>query len=252
MGTLDDGLFVEGPQQGMLRIRSNDDISNNARHWVRHDAITDAGLKVFREAYKSPSITKEDIFYYVYGILHSKEYRTRFANNLQKELPRIPLARNFKAFEQAGRKLAKLHVDYEKLKPWEVTEVGDSASPGRTVKLTYPRKIKDPETGKKVPDLTVLQVAENLIIENIPPRAYEYVVNGKTAIGWLIDRYKVTKDEKSGIVNDPNEYSDDPRYIVDLVEKVIRVSVETIDIVNGLPKLDEIGRTASWPEAWNR
>lgn len=133
-----------------------------------------------------------------------------------------------------------------------MTEVGDSVNPGRTIKLTYPCKVKDPETGKKVPDLTVLQVAENLIIENIPPRAYEYVVNGKTAIGWLIDRYKVTEDEKSGIVNDPNEYSDDPCYIVDLVEKVIRISVETIDIVNGLPKLDEIGRTASWPEAWSR
>ena len=221
-------------------------------HWyVRHDAITDTALNVFRAAYPALSITKEDIFYYVYGILHSSEYRRRFANNLTKELPRIPLARNFKAFEQAGRKLAKLHLNYEKVKPWDVTEIGDPTNPGRTVRMTYPRKVKDPDTGKKVADLTVLQVAENLTIENIPLRAYEYVVNGKTAIGWLIDRYQVTTDKKSGITNDPNDYSDDPRYIVDLVEKVIRVSVETVDIINGLPKLDEIGKPANWPQEWN-
>lgn len=219
--------------------------------YVRHDAITDTGLNVFRAAYPALDITKEDIFYYVYGILHSSEYRKRFANNLTKELPRIPLARNFKAFEQAGRKLAKLHLNYEKVKPWDVTEIGDPTNPGRTVKMTYPRKVKDPFTGKKVADLTVLQVAENLTIENIPLRAYEYVVNGKTAIGWLIDRYQVTTDKKSGIANDPNDYSDDPRYIVDLVEKVIRVSVETVDIINGLPKLDEIGKPANWPQEWN-
>lgn len=142
--------------------------------YVRHDAITDTALNVFRAAYPALSITKEDIFYYVYGILHSSEYRRRFANNLTKELPRIPLARNFKAFEQAGRKLAKLHLNYEKVKPWDVTEIGDPTNPGRTVRMTYPRKVKDPDTGKKVADLTVLQVAENLTIENIPLRAYEY------------------------------------------------------------------------------
>ena len=129
-------------------------------------------------------------------------------------------------------------------------EVGDKANPGRTEKMTYPKKVKDPETGKKVPDLTVLKVAEHLTIEGIPLRAYEYVVNGKSAIGWLIDRYKVTTDKKSGIINDPNDYSDDPRYIVDLVEKVIRVSVETLDIVDALPALDELPQTTNWPSAW--
>lgn len=99
----------------------------------------------------------------------------------------------------------------------------------------------------------MLQVAENLTIEGIPPRAYEYVVNGKTAIGWLIDRYQVTTDKKSGIVNDPNEYSPDPRYIVDLVEKVIRVSVETVDIMNGLPALNEKKtKPTCWPKEWNK
>ena len=96
----------------------------------------------------------------------------------------------------------------------------------------------------------MLKIAENLTIEGIPLRAYDYVVNGKSAIGWLIDRYKVTIDKKSGIVNDPNNYSDDPRYIVDLVEKVIRVSMETLDIVDNLPALEELPQTANWPAAW--
>lgn len=149
--------------------------------------------------------------------------------------------------------VAKLHLDYEKVKPWEVTGFGDSTDPGSTVKMTYPRKVTGPETGKKVKDLTVLQVAENLTIEGIPPRAYEYVVNGKTAIDWLIDRYQVTTDKKSGIINDPNEYSDDPRYIVDLVEKVIRVSVEIVDIMNGLPALnDKKTKPTCWSKEWSR
>lgn len=239
-----------GDDQGTLVF----DKSSKGEQYIRHDAITDVGLKVFQEAYPGiHGITKEDIFYYVYGILHSRDYRRRFGNNLAKELPRIPLDMDFPAFRDAGRKLAKLHLGYEKVKPWAVTETGDSANPGRTVKMTYPRKVTDPETGKKVKDLTVLQVAENLTIEGIPPRAYEYVVNGKTAIGWLIDRYQVTTDKKSGIVNDPNEYSPDPRYIVDLVEKVIRVSVETVDIMNGLPALNEKKtKPTCWPKEWNK
>ncbi|WP_165784852.1 type ISP restriction/modification enzyme [Bifidobacterium parmae] len=230
---------------------SESDVSGADEHgYVRHDAITDTGLKVFREACPGLRISKEDVFYYVYGVLHSPEYRRRFANNLKKELPRIPLAKDFTAFMKAGRALAHLHLDYESIDPWPVMEVGDKANPGRTEKMTYPRKVKDPETGKKVPDRSVLRVAENLTIEGIPLRAYEYVVNGKSAIGWLIDRYKVTTDKKSGIVNDPNEYSENPRYIVDVVEKVIRVSMETLDIVDGLPALEELPQPADWPAAW--
>ena len=185
------------------------DDSADERGYIRHDAITDTGLRVFREAYPNLRISKEDVFYYVYGVLHSPEYRRRFANNLKKELPRIPLAKYFKAFMKAGRALAHLHLDYESLEPWPVMEIGDKTNPGRTEKITYPRKVKDKDTDKKVPDLTVLKVAENLTIEGIPLRAYDYVVNGKSAIGWLIDRYKVTIDKKSDIVNDPNDYSDD-------------------------------------------
>lgn len=220
--------------------------------YIRHDAITDTGLAVFRTAYPNQRITKEDIFYYVYGVLHSPEYRRRFANNLKKELPRIPLAKDFKAFMQAGRALADLHLNYETVDRYPVEEIGDASNPGRTEKMSYPNKIKDPETGKKTSDYTVLKVADNLIIRGIPLRAYEYVVNGKSALGWLIDRYQVRADKKSGIVNDPNDYSDDPRYIVDLVERVITVSLKTLDIIGALPALEELPQLSNWPDEWNQ
>lgn len=162
----------------------------------------------------------------------------------------MPLAKDFKAFMKAGRELAQLHLNYETVDKWAVKETGNSSNPGRTIKMSYPNKVKDPETGKKVKDLTVLKVAENLMIEGIPLRAYDYVVNGKSAIGWLIDRYQITTDKKSGIINDPNDYSDDPRYIVDLVERVVTVSMKTLDIMDSLPPLNELPQPANWPQAW--
>lgn len=215
--------------------------------YVRHDAITDAGLEAFRRAYPQEAITKKDIFYYVYGILNSPDYRNRYANNLSRDLPRIPLVEEFDKFRDAGRKLANLHLGYEKADRWPVKEVGDSINPGRTIKLGYPRRIKDPDNpSKKIPDKSVLQVAENLTIEGIPDEAYDFMVNGKTAIGWLVDRYRVTTDKKSGIVNDPNDWSDDPRYIVDLVEKVITVAMRTLEITSKLPRLHEKDTSLYW------
>lgn len=220
--------------------------------FTRRDAITDEALTVFREAYDDPSITKEDIFFYVYGILHSPEYRKRFANNLKKELPRIPLAADFHAFEEAGRKLGELHVNYEQVEPWpDLVEVGDSSNPGRTEKMAW-GKVRNRETNKLEKDFTRLTVAEHLTVEGIPERAQDYVVNGKSALAWLVDRYQVKTDKKSGIVNDPNLYApDNPRYIVDLVESVVTVSVRTLDIVEALPPLNELPHPASWPVAWN-
>lgn len=238
-----------GPGQGELTFGdSNAGAGDNRKRYARHNAITDTALRVFRKAYPHTRITKEDIFYYIYGILHSPEYRQRFENNLKKELPRIPLAKDFKAFMKAGRELADLHLNYESVDRWPLMEQGDKEHPGRTEKMTYPVKVKDPETGRNVPDRTILKVAENLTIHGIPLRAYKYVVNGKSAIGWIVDRYTVV--EKSGIVNDPNEYSDDPRYIVDLVERVITVSMRTLDIVDGLPPLDELPQPDDWPQEW--
>ncbi|WP_126031577.1 type ISP restriction/modification enzyme [Bifidobacterium castoris] len=248
------GALFEDPnapeaEQSLLDL--GDKATRKKAQYVRHDAITNTGLQVFREAYPDMRISKEDIFYYMYGVLHSPEYRTRFENNLNKELPRIPLAKDFKAFMKAGRELAQLHLDYEHADPYPVVEVGDSANPGRTEKMRYPNKIKDPESGKKIKDPTVLQVAERLTFQEIPTRAYQYIVNGKSALDWIIDRYQVRTDKKTGIVNDPNLYSSDPRYIVDLVRKVIRVSIRTLDIVESLPPLEELPKPDNWPAEWN-
>lgn len=235
--------------------------SHTEKTYSRHDAITDEALKVFRETYPHVfpkrykkdggiELNKTDIFYYVYGILHSPEYRKRFESNLKKELPRIPLAEDFARFSEAGRKLAHLHLDYETIDPWaSIVEDGDSVNPGRTVKMKFGPHKKD-EEHPKGQDMTVLKVAENMTLRGIPLEAYEYVVNGRSAIGWLMDRYQVRKDKASGIINDPNDYSDDPRYIVDLVERVVTVSMETIAIVNELPALNEKAQPADWPAAW--
>ena len=229
--------------------------------FTRHDAITGEALAVFRGAYPhafpgrrkkdgGEELGREDIFFYVYGILHSPEYRQRFAANLKKELPRIPLAQDFRTFSEAGRKLADLHLNYEGVEPWGgIEEVGDSANPGRTEKMAFGKCRKDDEhpDGR---DMTVLHVAQNLTLRNIPLEAYDYVVNGRTALGWIMDRYQVRTDKASGIVNDPNDYSDDARYIVDLVERVVSVSVETMNIVRALPPLHELPQPADWPLAW--
>lgn len=227
----------------------------------RHDAITDEALAVFRESYPHAfmgrykkdggiELNKEDIFYYIYGILHSQEYRRRFASNLKKELPRIPLAEDFAAFSRAGRVLADLHLNYESVEPWgEIDEDGDSENPGRTVKMRF-GKCKKTEENPRGIDRTVLHVSENMTLHNIPERAYDYVVNGRSAIEWLMDRYQVRTDKASGIVNDPNDYSDDPRYIVDLVKRVVTVSIDTLDIVQAFPPLNEKPQPANWPAVW--
>lgn len=253
----DDGTALSlMPQEGEKAVR---DAWGN--RYVRHDTITDEALKVFRDAYPlafpkrfkkdgGEELNKTDIFYYVYGILHSPEYRRRFESNLKKELPRIPLAENFEAFSRAGRELAHLHLDYETIDPWaSIVEDGDSVNPGRTIKMTFGKCKKD-EEHPKGQDMTVLKVAENMTLRGIPLEAYEFVVNGRSALGWLMDRYQVSKDKASGIVNDPNDYSDDPRYIVNLVERVVTVSMETISIVKQLPPLNEKSQPVDWPIAW--
>ena len=203
--------------------------------YIRRDAITDTALSVFQSAYPhayisrakkngGAGINKEDIFYYVYGVLHSPEYRERFAANLAKELPRVPLVEAFEAFAEAGRKLADLHLNYENLDAWPTVETGllHGVDPGPVTKMRWAKK-KDPESGKRVNDYTTLIFNANVTITGIPESAQNYVVNGRSPIDWMIDRYQVKVDEKSGITNDPNLYSDDPCYIIDLVGKLVRV-----------------------------
>lgn len=202
--------------------------------YVRHDTITEATLDTYRSFYGATTITKEDIFYYVYGVLHSPEYRERFEADLKKELPRIPYAKDFHAFAQAGRELGELHVNYESAQKYPVTVSNTHSSPSsrealRVTKMRYSKK----------DDKSQLKFNSHITISDIPDAVHEYQVNGKSALEWIIDRYQVTTDKKSGIKNDPNEWSEDPSYILDLVQRIITVSVETVRIVRSLPPLEE-------------
>ena len=208
----------------------------------RRDALTDLGLSYFQAAYPSDAIAKEDVFYYVYGLLHSPDYRERYADNLSKELPRIPCvkkAADFWAFSKAGRDLAELHVNYESVKPYSLTIEGGGLlltdADFRVEKMKYGKKGKDK-------DLTTLHYNAKITVTGIPLEAYDYVVNGKPALDWVVERQCVKTDKDSGIVNDANDWAvetmGNPRYPLELFQRVITVSLETMKIVRGLPKLD--------------
>ena len=203
----------------------------------RKENIPDAILADFRKAYNDAKISKEDIFYYVYGILHSPEYKTRFAADLKKMLPRIPFAGDFRAFSTAGRELAQWHLNYETIEPYPLQE--SSGNLGFDPKEHYRvQKMTFGKSGGK-PDKTIIVYNSHVTLTGIPLEAYDYIVNGKPALEWIMERYAVTVDKDSGIRNDPNDWSDDPQYIINLVKRIVRVSLETMKVVNALPALNE-------------
>lgn len=214
---------------------------------VRTDGITDAGLAHFRSAYPSEiseSITKEDVFYYVYGILHSTEYRERYADNLGKELPRIPRVKrpdDFWAFSRTGRALGELHVGYERVPEYAAKIDG----PAKPTGVQY--HVEKMKFGKGK-DKTVIQYNDFIVVREIPLEAYEYVVNGKSAIEWVMERQGVAVDKVSGITKDANDWATetvgDPRYPLSLLLRVITVSLETVRAVRSLPKLEILGDTS--------
>ena len=211
--------------------------------YIRRDGITDWILKEVRSRYHASNITKEMIFYYVYGLLHSEDYRTRFAADLKKSLPRIPIVENlndFMDFYQYGKKLADLHLNYENVAPCPgVVVKGDRKTTGAEEDYEY-FHIWDKMRFKSKDDKSTIIYNGNITIENIPAKAYEYIVNGKSAIEWVVERYCVSRDKKSLIMNDCNDWGKEhhkPRYILDLLLSVINVSVQTVDIVKALPKL---------------
>jgi len=206
------------------------------------DAITAEGLAHFQSAYPGEVIGKEDIFYYVYGLLHSPEYRERFAENLAKELPRIPCVRgaaSFWAFSQAGRKLADLHLNYETVSPHPITI--DTGGKKLTDADYRVEQMKYGKSGKEK-DLSTLHYNAKITLRGIPLEAYEYVVNGKPALDWVVERQRVKTDKDSGIVNDANDWAvetmGNPRYPLELFQRVITVSLETMKLVRALPALD--------------
>ncbi|MBM56207.1 MAG: helicase, partial [Euryarchaeota archaeon] len=180
-------------------------------------------------------VTPEDLFYYIYGLLHTKSYRETFESDVKKVLARVTLdvtKEQYEALRDAGRKLGDLHVNYESVPPHpDVMVYGDEWENFRVEKLKHPKKGQTDQ----------IIYNSQITISNIPEKAYEYEVNGRSAIGWLLDRYQVKTDKKNGITNDPNDWAEEvgnPRYILDLILSVIHVSTQTEDIVNGLPEID--------------
>ena len=216
--------------------------TTNEERWTKRDGITDWCLQEVRSRFAgAKSITKEDIFYYVYGLLHSPHYRERFADDLRKALPRIPIverAEEFIAFAKAGRELAHLHLHYEDFANEAGVEVEETDYSAADEFAFY--AVEKMRFAPKDERHTII-VNPHIAIHNIPTEAYDYVVNGKSAIEWVMDRYAVTTHKDSGIKNDPNLWAREqgkPRYILDLLLSIIHVSLETHRIVKELPELE--------------
>lgn len=233
------GFFFPRYTYRELTVEGGFDFGDSDGNYERVDNITDAALADYRKAYADPAITKDDIFYYTYGLLHSSEYRERFAADLRKSLPRIPKVRDFHGFAEAGRKLADLHLNYEQAEPYKgivETVAGDPSTtpPSELYRVT---KMKIPKV-KGQADRSTIVYNTRVKLTNIPEEAYRYQLGARSAIEWIIDRYQVKVDKASGIVNDPNDWSDNPRYIIDLLKRIVTVSLETMKIVDSLPALD--------------
>ncbi|MDX3090993.1 DEAD/DEAH box helicase family protein [Streptomyces sp. ME02-6978a] len=230
--------YVSTDADDLLSLATAEETDNGYR---RVDNITDAALTDYRTVYDDLSITKDDVFHYTYALLHSPEYRDRFAADLKKSLPRIPKVRDFRGFAEAGRRLADLHLHYEQAEPYKgIVEIvaGDpSATPPS--ELYRVAKMKIPKV-KGQADRSTIVYNTRVKLTNIPEEAYRYQLGARSAIEWIIDRYQVKVDKASEIVNDPNDWSDDPRYIIDLLKRIVTVSLETMKIVDSLPALDTL------------
>ena len=192
----------------------------------RRENITDWTLDHFRSHYRDDTISKWDIFHYVYGLLHHPHYRERYQANLKRELPRIPFAPDFRAFAEAGARLATIHVGYEEQPEYSLSKV-------ETPDMPLDWRVEKMRLSK---DKTQLRYNDFLALDGIPAEAFNYRLGNRSALEWVIDQYRVKTDKRSGIVNDPNR-EDDPQYILRLIGKVIGVSLETVKIVEGLPEL---------------
>lgn len=222
--------YEESAQQGLFATAGGD--------YVRHDGISDWMLKEVKSRVGNRKITKEMIFYYVYGLLHSPDYRETFTSDLKKSLPRIPIIADeteWMNFYHAGKMLAALHLEYESVEPCEVT-INDTYTGDDEYEHYEVSKMRFPKKGEQ----GTIIYNEYLRVEDIPARVYEYVVNGKSAVEWIMERYAVAIDKKSLIKNDPNLWSREhgaPRYIFDLLLSVMSLSVQTVDVVARLPRL---------------
>lgn len=206
---------------------------DGGERYRRIDNVTDQILADYQSSFGA-DVTKDDIFDYVYGLLHSPDYREQFEGDLKKVLPRIPKVSDFRAFSDAGRELARLHLDYESVEPFALDEQPGVNASYRVEKMKYAK------TGR-VADKSTVIYNSGITVSGIPEEAHEYMLGSRSAIDWIIERYQVRTDKASGIVNDPNDWAEEqgnPRYLLDLLARIVTVSVETVKIVKSLPQLD--------------
>jgi predicted helicase len=190
-------------------------------------------------------LSSDDLFYYIYAVLNDRTYIKLYDNDLKKSFPNIPLLKNKEEYVSIGRKLADLHLNYENQNSWHgvTVEISSNNHNYRVNKMKHLKKKNN--NGKTIDDLSTIVFNEDITITNIPEKAYDYVVNGKPAIEWIIDQYRIKTDKKSGITDDPNEFSDDPKYILNLLLSVITVSMKTLELVDQLPKFEVIDENSN-------
>ena len=210
----------------------------------RVDNVTDATLASYREHYGDAGITKEDIFFYVYALLHHPEYRERYEDDLKKMLPHIPRAAGFHTYASVGRELADLHVNYERVEPYpsvqEEASLHAPADPWERYRIGA-RKMHFPKLGRRDKDVTRLEYNDYVTLTGIPAEAQGYSISGRSPLEWIIDRYHVKTDKASGIVNDPNDFLREqgrPDAVVDLIKRLVTVSMRTQELLATLPKLE--------------
>ena len=210
----------------------------------RVDNITDATLAAYRAHYADAAITKEDIFFYVYALLHHPEYRERYEADLKKMLPHIPRAAGFHTYASVGRELADLHVNYERVEPYpsvqEEASLHAPADPWERYRIGE-RKMRFPKLGRRDKDFTRLDYNEYVTLVGIPEQAQHYTISGRSPLDWVIDRYHVKTDKASGIVNDPNDFLREqgrPDAVVDLIKRLVTVSMRTQELLSTLPPLE--------------
>lgn len=229
----------ESGQVGFDLAGDADDDPNIADGYCRIDNINDATLAAYQAQYGQDA-TKDDIFHYIYGLLHSPEYRSQFIADLNKQLPHVPRVTNmddFRSFVAAGKELGALHVHYEDAALYPLEVVGDEPQGDpfdwyRVDKIRY--------MGKGGVDKTRIIYNEHITISGIPEEAQDYLLGSRSGLDWILERHQVKTDKASGIINDPNDWArkvGNPRYILDLIQQVTTVSVRTMEIVKSLPPL---------------
>ncbi|KUM37465.1 DEAD/DEAH box helicase [Arthrobacter sp. EPSL27] len=211
--------------------------------YIRRDNITDATLVTYRGFYEDSDISKEDIFYYVYGVLHSPIYKEQYKADLMKMLPRIPKVKDFRNFSTAGRELADLHLNYETVEPYPLEEIlnGAAIPTGLVTDEAYDFYSVTKMSFGARKDRSSIIFNSRITLAGIPAEAFDYQVNGKSAVEWILERYQVTTHKDSQITNNPNSYCREvgnPRYILDLIRRIVTVSLASMKIVGQLPDLD--------------